>query len=698
MYAKNEDAHFLQQAAILLGKPAQETAIDDLKSILRWADRKYYIQSESLLTDGDYDKLFHQLKALEAANPKLITPDSPTQRIALGISERFPTVAHRVPMLSLDNTYNAEDLKDWEGRLRKALSANAVVEYCVEPKYDGASISLIYENDLLTRGATRGDGERGEDISVNVKQIRSLPLAAAFTNTGIKAVEIRGEVVIHKETFNAFNEQRAAEGLSILANPRNAASGTLRMLDPAEVGRRRLSATLYHISDVELLPRQEGPKALRTHYDTLQWLYQLGFPTPAADLKLFTNIDDVIQWCIDIESRRDEFPFEIDGLVIKVNNIAMQQELGSTSHHPRWAVAYKFSARQATTRLRDVIFNVGRTGAVTPVAKLEPVALAGVTISSVSLFNEDILREKDIRIGDMVLVERAGDVIPYIVKSLAELRDGTEQKVIYPTNCPVCYQPLVKTEEEAVWRCINASCVAQVLERIIHYCSKDAMDIRGMGDSNVRKFFEMGLVKKIPDLYTADWNSLKGLGGFGAKSISNLTAAIEASKKQPLHRLLFGLGIRHVGEGGAKILARSVSHVRELFTSTEAMLTALSDIGPKVAASVMQFFHTPENQLLIEKLESLGLNVTNDKADSAIVAGAFGGKTFLFTGTLSKMKRAEAEAEVEKKGGTILGGVSAKLNFLIVGEDAGSKLAKAQKLGTVAILSEDAFIDLMEKA
>lgn len=693
MYTSEQEQDFYKQAKALLSHAAENTeTIEQLRTVINWADWKYYVQSEPVLADEEYDKLFKKLVQLEEQFPEAASADSPTQRVARGLSERFPTVSHLVPMLSLDNTYNAEDLRDWDKRVRDG-AGDQPIEYCVEPKYDGASISLIYEQDRMTRGATRGDGVMGEEITNNVRQIKSIPLSAALTRDGVDQIEIRGEVVIHKDTFAAYNAQRAAEGLSPLANPRNAASGTLRILDPQEVSKRRLSAILYNISYVHTEGNKPRPEVLDTHYGSLQWLYSLGFPTPVKEMKLFTHIDDVIEHCAAFELRRDELPFEIDGLVIKVNSLELQDMLGMTSHHPRWAVAYKFAARQATSKLLRVEYQVGRTGSITPVAKIEPVPLGGVTISSLSLFNEDVVREKDVRIGDTVLVERAGDVIPYVVKPLEELRDGTEQPIVFPTHCPVCSEPLERPQDEAVWRCINISCPAQVVERIIHFASKDAMDIRSFGDANVRRFYELDIVKDIPGVYAIDWAKVQELGGFGAKSVSNLQAAIEQSKKQPLNRVIFGLGIRHVGETTAKTLANSVSHIRDFYEKTAEDLTALEDIGPKVAGSVAHFFANPENRHMLDTLEQLGLNLSNqhktEKGD-----GIFSGKTFLFTGTLNQLKRSEAEALVEAQGGSILSGVSSKLNYLVVGEDAGSKLEKAKKLGTVAILSEADFLDL----
>ena len=705
MYQSSDEKRLYDQARELLHDhpitdPAQEVVL--LKEVINYADWKYYVQSDPALADEEYDRLFKILKKLEDAHPEVITTDSPTRRIAKGLSERFPAVNHLVPMLSLDNTYNADDLRDWDKRCRE-LAEVEELEYCVEPKYDGASISLIYENGLLVRGATRGDGIMGEEITNNVMQIKAIPLSAAFADSGIGQIEIRGEVVINKKDFEEFNRQRIGEGLSPLANPRNAASGTLRILDPTEVRKRKLNAILYHISyyttdAVNAKPDAAEMRAseLDTHRHSLEWLYKLGLPTPAKQMRLFRHIDEVIQFCHDFESQRDDLPYEIDGLVIKVNDFALQDKMGMTSHHPRWAVAYKFRARQATSKLLKVEFQVGRTGAVTPVAKIDPVPIGGVTVGSISLFNEDVVREKDLRIGDTVLVERAGDVIPYIVKSFPDLRDGTEQEIVFPENCPACGEKLEKQEDMAAWRCISTSCPVQLAERLMHFASKDAMDIRSLGNANVQKFFDLGLLKDIPGIYNLEWDKIRLLGGFGEKSIVNLTDAINNSKKQPLNRLIFGLGIRYVGETTAKTLASAVSDLRELYDWDVEKLCSLDDVGPKVANSVAHFFSLHENRHMIDRLGEAGVNLVNEQKNTSGDAGALAGKSFLFTGTLSQFKRSDAEAIVEKNGGSILGSVSSKLNFLVVGTDAGSKLEKAKKLGSVTILTEDEFLKLVE--
>ena len=665
---------------------------EDLREILRFHEHRYYIQNDPLISDFEYDSLYKQLEGLEIENPDLIVPDSPTQRVAKGLTKEFPTVQHLVPMLSLDNSYNSEDLVDFDRRA-KELTGLKEIEYCVEPKFDGASISLIYENDQLVRGATRGDGVQGDDISPNIKQIRTIPLSAKFSDYGLQTVEIRGEVLINKDNFKKFNESLTEQGLAPLANPRNASAGTLRIKDPIEVKRRKLEAFVYHVSYYTL---KKGAEELNSHSQTLEMLWDLGFRSPFKQMKVLDSIGAVIDYCVQFETQRDDLPYEIDGMVIKVNNFHLQDKMGMTSHHPRWAIAYKFKARQATSKLISVEYQVGRTGNIGPVAKIEPVHIGGVTVKSISLFNEDVIREKDIRIGDTVLVERAGDVIPYIVKPLTDLRNGDEKPIKFPKNCPSCKAELFKSQDEAAWRCININCPAQVLERLIHFASKDAMDIRGLGTALIEKFYTLGLLTSIPQIYQLDYGAIGQLEGFGTKSIDNLRMAIEVSKKQPLHRLIYALGIRYVGETMAKTLSHSIDHLLDLKNIDEEALQNLEDVGPKVAGSVVQFFSNQENIKLIKALEILGLQIHNERKDFS-AGGNLEGQSFLFTGTLSKLKRSEAEEIVEQNGGTILTGVSSKLNYLVVGEDAGSKLEKAKKITSIKIISEDQFLRLINK-
>ncbi|HTL08619.1 MAG TPA: NAD-dependent DNA ligase LigA [Chitinophagaceae bacterium] len=703
MYSADQTKNLQKLTKKLLGESAQHTIkpteIEELRKVLRFHEYRYYVIDDPLLADAEYDKLYKSLEQIEQDNPALITGSSPTQRVAKGLTKDFPTVQHLVGMLSLENSYNADDLLDWDRKVHEA-SGLATVEYCAEPKFDGASISLIYENDLLQRAATRGDGVQGDEITTNIKQIKSVPLSAAFSDYGIQQIEIRGEVLMTKKSFKKYNEELAAAGLAPLANPRNAASGSLRIKDPAEVKRRNLEAFLYHVSyftadGLDPATSEKGSDALRTHSGALEMLWNLGFRSPVKEKKVFKTIQEVIAYANEFEAGRDDMPYEVDGMVIKVNSIELQDKLGQTTHHPRWAIAYKFKARQATSKLRMVEFQVGRTGSVTPVAKIDPVPIGGVTVGSISLFNEDVIKEKDLMIGDTVLVERAGDVIPYIVKSQAELRDGTEEAIVFPTKCPVCHHKLVRPAEEAVWRCINPQCPAQVVERIIHFVSKDAMDIRSFGAANVKKFYDLGLLNSIPGIYHIDFDAISKLEGFGKKSIDNLTAAIEKSKTQPLHRVIFGLGIRYVGETTAKILANAVTYLPDAAAFSIDDLLNLEDIGPKVAGSIYEFFHNADNLQLLQQLEKSGVNMYNRKTHTNTEKGNLAGQTFLFTGTLAQLKRTEAEEMVEANGGKLLGGVSSKLNYLVVGEDAGSKLEKAKKINTVKVITEQQFLDLL---
>ena len=694
MYSKEQTKKIQSEtSAFIKKKDIGAKEIDSLRDVLRFHEHRYYILSDPLISDFEYDQLYKSLEKLEEENPKLVTADSPTQRVAKGLTKEFPTAPHLVPMLSLGNSYNTDDLLDFDRKARELTGENKI-EYCVEPKFDGASISLIYENDLLVRGATRGDGVEGDEITTNIKQIKSIPLSARFSDYGLETVEIRGEVLINKTNFKKYNEQLMEQGVPPLANPRNAAAGTLRIKDPKEVGKRSLEAFVYNISYYTTLRGKKAAKELVQHSGSLELLWELGFRSPEKEKKVLKGIDAVIKYCNEYEAMRDDLPYEIDGMVIKVNDVELQDKLGMTSHHPRWAIACKFKARQATSKLLGVEFQVGRTGAVTPVAKLEPVGIGGVTVSSISIHNDDYIKEKDLRIGDQVLIERAGDVIPQIVKSLPEVRNGKEKKIQFPDQCPVCKGKLFKEEGEAVWRCVNIECPAQVVERIIHFTSKDAMDIRGFGDANVRKFYALGFLKDIPGIYELDYKKIGELEGFGERSISNLQSAISNSKSQPLHRLIYALGIRFVGETTAKTLARSVKHLLDFQNYSLEDLQNLEDIGPKVGGSIYHFFRNKDNVKMIQQLEKLGLKFKNEKKEHA-TGGNLSGQSFLFTGTLPTLKRSQAEEMVEQNGGTILGGVSSKLNYLVVGEDAGSKLEKAKKINSIKIISEAEFLKML---
>lgn len=710
MYSSQQVQHLEKLSKEFLKNNATVSQLETLRDVLRFHEYRYYVVSDPLISDTEYDLLYKQLESLEQAHPELITKDSPTQRVGSTLNASFPTVQHLVPMLSLDNSYNEEDLRDFDRKARENTGLD-IIEYCVEPKFDGASISLIYENDELSRGVTRGDGVEGEEITMNIKQVRSIPLSAKFSEYNIQLAEIRGEILMSKKSFKKYNEMMEAEGLPVLANPRNAASGSLRIKDPKLVAKRNLEAFLYHVSYFTLLENKNindekhhadenitgNQMPFTTHSESLQMLWNLGFRSPEKEKNILQGIDAVINHCKTFEAGRDELPYEIDGMVIKVNNLALQDRLGMTSHHPRWAIAFKFKARQGTTILTGVEFNVGRTGAVTPVAKLEPVYIGGVTVSSISMHNEDYIKEKDLRIGDTVLVERAGDVIPQIVKSLPELRTGNEKIIEYPRQCPVCKSNLFKEEDEAVWRCINIECEAQVIEKIIHFVSKDAMDIKHFGAANVMKFYELQLLKDIPSIYDLDFDKISALEGFGKKSIDNLKAAIEDSKQQPLYRLIYALGIRYVGETTAKTLANAVKDIFELEKMDIETLQSLEDVGIKVATSVYGFFQNDDNKKIIHQLQALGLNMQNTKKQQVAGSNTLEGQAFLFTGTLHQLKRSDAEAMVEQRGGKIVSGVSSKLNYLVVGEDAGSKLEKAKKINTVRIITEDEFLEMVKE-
>lgn len=668
--------------------------IENMKQVINFHDWKYYVEANPSIKDFEYDQLFKKLKSLEEQFPEILTADSPTQRVAKTISDSFPTVAHSVPMLSLENSYDENDLTAFTNRV-KQLTGKTKIDFCVEPKFDGSSIALIYENDLLTRAATRGDGIQGEEITNNAKRMKSIPLAAKFSDFGIYKVELRGEVVINKNTFSKINAKREEEGLQILQNPRNSAAGALRVKDSIEVERRGLEAFMYHIAYAEDKNGNEilGNK-LKNHFDNIQMLGTLGFKIPQKEKKLCATENEVMQFVKEWEEKRDAYDYEIDGMVIKVNEITLQQECGSTAHHPRWAIAFKFKAREVETTLESVEFQVGRTGAITPVAKVKTVFVGGVNVSSISLHNEDIIAEKDIRINDTVIVQRAGDVIPYIDRVVLEKRKDNAKKILFPKGCPSCGKEILKPQDEAVYRCINAECPAQVEEKLIHFVSKDAMDIDGFGRETVSEFFKLEMLKTLPDIYKLNYETISKLEGWKEKSINNLKAGIEKSKEQPLWRLVNGLGIRHVGTQTAKDLVKNISDITELFSWGETQLTQIEGIGPKVAISIMQFFHNTGNQHTINELIKAGVKHTNEKTVAA--ANKLNNQTFLFTGSLTKFTRDEAKEMVENNGGKLISSVSKNLNYLVVGENAGSKLDKAKAIATIQIIDEEMFLKMIE--
>lgn len=681
--------------------------LEELRRLVIYHEYRYYILNDPVISDYEYDQLFKQLELIEEEHPELVTPDSPTQRVSVDLTAEFPSAAHLTPMLSLDNSYNAEDLYDFDRQVKKlsALEEGAVVEYAVEPKFDGGSIAIVYEGDHLVRAATRGNGRVGEEMTANARVIRSIPLRAGFSDYGMQRVELRGEVLIRKDVFKKINEQRAREGKSLFANARNTATGGLRMKDPKEAARRGLEAFLYTLSFGEDAAGNDRLLDFPTHGESIDLLAGLGFKVPVEgeERKICRGIDEVIEFCRKWESRREDYPYEIDGMVVKVNRRELQERCGATSHHPRWAIAYKFKAKQATSKLLNVEYQVGKIGSITPVAKLEPVQLAGVTVSSVSLHNEDFITSKDLRVGDTVLVERAGDVIPYIVKAMAELRDGSEQPIEFPEFCPVndTDEPvrLVRMEGEAAWRCPKCVCGKQHLQRIIFHVSKSAMDIEGLGKQIVERFYELGWLKNIADVYRLDYEKIAALEGFGEKSAANLKASVEAAKKNPIHRLLHSLSIHHLGKRASQLIAAEIDHVLDLRKWTEEDLTGIKDIGPVLARNVVDYFHDPDNIRLLEEMETAGVNMQATEEDRPIetpTEGALLGKTILFTGTLQTMTRKEAQEMAAAAGAKNISAVSGNLDILVVGEKAGSKLKKAQKLGTVQILSEEAFFKIVE--
>lgn len=699
MYSIEEQQSLLQLTKELLEKTewqATDQIANNLRAAIKFHDWCYYVLSEQKITDFDYDYLFSKLKELEKLNPEIVTEDSPTQRVARGLTENFETVTHLSSMLSLENSYNESDLLEFSRRV-KDLVGEGQIQYCIEPKFDGASIALVYENNTLTRAATRGDGTVGEDITNNAKALASIPLTANFSNYGITKIEIRGEVIIKRDVFKRINEQRTASGEKTFQNSRNTASGSLRLKNPQEVRNRGLEAILYHVSFAEdSFGNNLLLSTLKSHYHCIEMLMNCGFATPLQELKLCNTVQEILDFLHVWNEKRNHYNIDTDGMVIKVNSLLQQNKCGSTSHHPRWAMAYKFAAKRAESKLLKVEFQVGRTGAVTPVAKIEPVPLAGVTISSISLHNEDFIKEKDIRLLDTVIVERAGEVIPYIVGSIEKLRTGKEILIEFPKNCPSCHSPLVKPEEEAVWRCDNADCPAQTEERTIHFASKDAMDIDGLGRSIVIDFIERKFIQNIENIYSLPYQEIIALEGWGKKSVENLQAGIEASKNQPLWRLINALGIRLVGVSTSKDLASHLNNIFELTEKNIEWLTNIEGIGPKVAQSIIDFFSNKANVELLHHLKAIGVNTENRPEDSISKNNKLEGKTFLFTGSLQKFTRDRAKQLVEENGGKLLSSVSANLNFLVVGIDAGSKLTKAQKIDTIQIIDEDTFLKMVE--
>ena len=659
--------------------------IEELREKLRYHEYKYYVLDEPEISDAAYDRLMNRLKELEAAHPELVTPDSPTVRVGGAPREGFQTVRHARPMLSLDNAFSHDALRDWDRRVRQG-SGREKIEYIAEHKFDGLSISLQYEDGVLTRGVTRGDGTTGEDVTPNVKTIRSIPLrveAAVLKKTKLPAdFEVRGEVMMTRKAFEALNRQQEQIGGKIFVNPRNSAAGAVRVLDPAITASRRLDFFAYYLL-------VDGKAPFAKHSESLQALKQLRFRA-SDDWKLCNGIQEVIAYCEDWDAKREKLPYEIDGVVIKVNSVAIQNELGYTAKAPRWAIAYKYPARQETTVVNDILVNVGRTGALTPVAVLEPVQVGGVTVSRSTLHNMDEIERLGLQIGDTVLIERAGEVIPHVLKVVKE---GKQRKPFeMPKRCPECGSAIHHVEGEVAYRCVNAACPAKRKESLLHFAGRHAMNIDGLGEKIVDQLVDKSLVKDVADLYSLKLEEVAGLERMAEKSAQNLLDEIEASKKNSLARLIYALGIQFVGERTAQLLAEHFSSLEELAAATEEQLEEVPEVGPKVAASIVEFFSEPANRQLIKKLNKAGVHPTAEKRK--VKSDKLAGKSFVFTGGLANRSREEAGEIVQQHGGKVSGTVSKKTDYVVVGTDPGSKYDKAKELG-VKILSEGEFEKLV---
>ncbi len=642
----------------------------------------YHIHDRPEISDAEYDRLFRELLQLEAAYPELATPASPSRRVGAAPLKEFTSVRHSLPMLSLENAFNDQEMRDFDERIKRFLASDETIEYACELKMDGVAVELVYRDGRLELGATRGDGTSGEQITENLRTIASIPLLLAEDAPPV--LEVRGEVYMELAAFQALNEERQEEGLANFANPRNAAAGSLRQLDSKITARRPLQIFCYGIGLLEgSLPA--------SHTQLLQQLRDWGLRVNLEETRPVQGIEQVLAVYADLLERRDQLPYEIDGMVVKVNRLDLQRELGEKTRTPRWAIAYKFPPRQAVTTIDDIVLQVGRTGAITPVAQLQPVEVSGVIVSRASLHNWDEIARLDVRIGDRVVVERAGDVIPDVVRVLSEQRSGDERPLPLPETCPVCGGPVSRLEGEVVPRCQNPSCPARLRESLKHFVARRAMDIDGLGQRTIDQLLERGLVADFADLYRLQREELLACDRMGEKSTDKLLAAIAASKDRPLARFLFALGIRHVGEHLAKLLAGQFGTLAELAAADREQLLALHEVGPQVADSVLAFFANPRNRQLLDKLQQAGVRPL---AGEKRTGGPLSGKTFVFTGTLELFKRKEAQQLVEGLGGRASGSVSKKTDYLVAGSEAGSKLDRANELGVV-VLSEAEFQQLL---
>ena len=667
---------------------AASQQIEKLREEIRRHEDLYYVQDNPEISDAEYDALLDKLQKLEQQNPDQITPDSPTQRVGGKPAEGFSQVVHRRPMLSLDNSYNLEELRAFDQRCQR-LADGKRVDYVAELKIDGLSLSLHYEKQLLVRGVTRGDGRIGEDVSLNARTIRSIPLKLRAEIANLKSagadLEVRGEAFIPRKVFERINAEREEQDEPRFANPRNAAAGTIRQLDPKITASRKLEMFAY-----DLLAGERKP--FSTHWDALNWLESAGFKV-SPERKLCHTIDEVIEFAATIEARRDDLDYEIDGLVVKVNSTALQDEFGTTNKAPRWAIAYKYAARQATTQVLSIHVQVGRTGALTPVANLEPVVLAGTTVARATLHNPDEVKRLGIRIGDWVLIEKGGDVIPKVLKVIESKRTGEEKPFSMPKKCPVCGGEISKPEGEVVSRCVAADCPAQLMGRLLHFASRRAMRIEGLGESLVDQFVASGKVHDAGDLYSLTLDDIASLERMAKKSASNLLAQIEASKHRELSNLIYALGIRHVGDRTATTLARQFGSLEALSKATVEELDDVPEIGLTVAQSVRDWFDDPGNVELCKRLTAAGVR-TEMEQTSEPVDETLAGKLFVLTGTLSEYNRDEARAAIEARGGRVTSSVSKKTDYVVAGEEAGSKLDKAKELG-VSVIDEAAFTQLL---
>ncbi|MBN2483671.1 MAG: NAD-dependent DNA ligase LigA [Candidatus Omnitrophica bacterium] len=661
---------------------AVKKEIEDLREKIRYHDRRYYVLDDPEISDKEYDDLMKRLAGLEARHPSLKTPDSPTQRVSGTLTEKFPPVTHSVLMLSLDNTYSLEELRGWEEKLKRMVKRDIEFEYFAELKIDGVSCSLMYEAGALTIGATRGDGQNGENITANVRTIKSIPLKLTASLKKLpRFIEVRGEVYMTKDQLKKINEQKAEDDEPPFANPRNAASGSLKLLDPRLVAERNLQFFAHSFGSVH-------EYTFDSHADFLECIKKWGIPVSPHN-RSCRDLEEVIAYCTHWQGIRDSLPYEVDGIVVKVNRFSLQKELGQTLKSPRWAVAYKFPAHQATTRVDRIEFSVGRTGIITPVAVLKPVPCGGVTISRVTLHNFDEITRLDVRERDTVLIERAGEVIPKVVKVITSKRDGQARKIVPPKKCPVCNGAIQKEKEEEVYvYCTNPDCPAKLKQSLLHFASRGALDIEGMGESVVEELVSRGLVKSIVDIYTLRKEQFLGLPLFKEKKAVKLCAAIETSKKRGLGRLLYGLGIRHVGEKAARILAETYSHIDAFFTLKEEELKEIHEIGPVMARSIVTFFSQGHVRTMIKRLKQYGMDVTAQVLSRR--HGILQDKMFVFTGILEHFTRAQAQSQVEALGGKVTSSVSRSTDFVVAGKDPGSKYQKARTLG-VKIITEDEF-------